>query len=742
MSQNKPSNNPAVRSALSRAGHVFVTVIMVGVITACIVASVLTVYVLRSLGAEQAINLDDIRLGYTSIMYYYDANGNPQEYHRLSTVDNNRIWVDLDEITLDTQNALIAIEDKRFYDHQGVDWLRTAGAFVNQFVPIYSSNAGGSTVHQQLIKNMTGDNAFRIDRKVREIFRAIHLAQNYTHEQVLETYLNVVPFGAGTNGIEAAANTYFGKSASELSLAESAAIIGITQKPYYYNPFINPEANKSRQEWILFQMLDQKYITQAAYDEALEEELVFKQEEHIESQSVTLNYFVDHVIESVIKDLMVKRGIDRAEATRELYQGGYRIYITMDKTMQDHLEKIYSTSENFPSIFNAEYPESAAVITDHHGKILAMVGGIGEKSSSRIFNRATMARRHPGSSIKPIGPYAVAFEYNRLTWSTLIDDYPLNPDAPPSQWYPTNYYNRYDRMMTVDTAIRRSVNTVAMKVAQLVTPEAIFSFLQNDLGFASLYDNVVIGNRVYTDVALAPMALGSMTEGVTPLEMVGGYQIIANGGEFTKPYAYLRVEDADGRVILEPDTSSRQVIGRDTATILNKLLQNVVNADGGTGRAAAISNMPTAGKTGTSTDDVDQWFIGMTPYYVCGVWMGYDTPITYDRNGDEVKNQIRYPSYPPPILFQSIMAPLHANLPYASFYESADVVSMTYCTESGLIAGPNCAAVASGWYKKSNLPKTCNGIHATAIIDDEDQADRSSYGSGGTAIRPIMLEDE
>lgn len=734
ISNESRQSRSSVRSVLRTIGSSLATLVMVGIITGCIVASVLTVYILQSIGSEEPVSLDSIDLGYTSIIIAYDKNGEEIELARLYDPENNRIPIDFEDITQYTKDAIVSIEDKRFYDHNGVDWIRTTGAFINMFVPIYPNQAGGSTIHQQLIKNITGDDDIRIDRKVREIFRALNLAQNYSTDQVLEAYLNVVPFGAGTSGIQAAANVYFNKDAKDLTLAESASIVGITQKPTAYNPLLYPEENKKRQKMVLGAMLEQERITQAEYDEAINEPLHFEQNVTVETQLEPNSYFVDHVIESVITDLMKEKNLTRDQAGRELFLGGYRIYTTVDMEIQEHLEEFYSNVENFPPVVvgaNDEYPQSNAVVMDHHGKILGLVGGRGTKTESRSFNRATMAKRQPGSTFKPIGPYALALEYNMITPSTIIEDSPVTSEDSPDGVWPRNYYGGYVGPVTVERAITNSINTVAVKVGTQVTPQSLFDFYYYDLEMTNLVDP--------TDIAIAPMALGAVTDGVTTLELVSAYQILANGGTYTAPYAYTKVEDSNGRVVLKANMTPRRVLSEDTAVLLNKLTQQVVLV--GTGSQAQIPNMPTGGKTGTSDDDIDQWFIGFTPYYVGGVWLGYDKPNTFDKYGNWVKNSVHYLpfyQYPPPILFRDVMAPIHENLPAAQFVDSPDVITQTYCVITGDLVGPNCEQTATTWYKASYLPSVCRGDHATKDddkdkTDDESNDDKTNDSSSATS---------
>ncbi|MCL2055632.1 MAG: transglycosylase domain-containing protein [Oscillospiraceae bacterium] len=705
----------AVKAVLLTVFRLVAAVMMVGAITGCIVASVMTVYILQYVGAEEEIDLQQIRLGYTSVLYYFDENGEEQELQRLYNRDGNRTWVSYEEINENTKKAMVAIEDKRFWAHQGVDWRRTLGAFANLFSP-GASTGGGSTIHQQLIKNLTGDDDYRIDRKVREIFRALHLAQTATHEQVLEAYLNVVPFGQNSNGIQAAAKTYFDKDAKDLTLAESAAIVGITQKPTAHNPFLYPERNKERQLYVLWEMLQQGLITQQEHDRAERERLDFKKTEYFESISNATSWFTDHVIESVIDDLAELRGWTRPYAEERLFRDGYKIYTTVDMRIQNLIEDYYLTWDNFPQqVRNEIHPQSAFVVLEPNGKIVGLVGGIGEKTWARGWCRATRAKRQPGSSIKPISMYAIAMEYDRITWSTMIEDSPFEEN------WPLNFDRVYRGPITVDHAIKMSVNTVAVKLTDMLTPRVVFDHLKNNLRMDSIVERRVQNNQIFSDIALAPMSLGAVTDGITPLEMIGAYQMFANGGNFTKPYSYYRVLDSNGRVVLEPNTIPNIVLSYDTSVVMNKLLQSA-SLPGGTGSPAQIGSQPVAGKTGTSSDDVDQWYIGMTPYYVGGVWLGYD-----EKTRENNMGTIRYNLYPPPLIFKDLMTQIHEGLERMEFTdpESAGVVSRTYCTFSGGIASARCESVASGWYKRGHEPGTCHGIHYVPPEnnDDDDDAD-------------------
>ncbi len=707
------------RGIMRTIGTVLTSVLVVMVITGCIVASVLTVYVLRTFEDQDPVSLESIMLSYTTILYA--QNGETGEDYELMRIGNeNCIWVEYSQMPKQLIDAVIAVEDKRFMQHQGVDIRRSAAAFVNMFIPIMPGRQGGSTLTQQLIKNVTNDKEQRIDRKVREIFRALNLEQRYSKEQILESYLNTMPLGNNTIGIQAAANLYLNKDVSQLTAAESAALVCITKAPTAFDPFINPDNNKERQEWVLTEMHDQGKLTDEEYKSALDEPIHWVNPDTRQRISNTYSYFDDYVIAQVISDLMDKEGYTYQEAEQQIYSGGYRIYTTVDEDMQKYLENFYLDVNNFPKVGNAKYPQSAFVVTDTNGKILALAGGIGEKEGARVLNRATDSFRDSGSTIKPIAAYAMAFEHDLITWSTKIVDEMVvvkNNDGTTHTF--KNYTQTYSGPVTVDTALQRSINIIPIKLTMMQTPDVIFNFLHDKLDMYSL---------VPQDIAIAPMAIGSLTKGVSPLEMAGAYQIYANGGYFTKPYAYSRVLDRYGNTVLEADTTPRRVISFDTATVINKLMGRVVFGPVGTGGGARLgTNMPQAGKTGTSDNDKDQWFIGITPYYVGACWLGYDKPLEEPQQG----RIITATSYAPPVIWRTVMGPLLADLPAKPFPASPNVKEHAYCMESGELAIEGvCPDVAIGWYKESAKPPACRLHGDGSFITDWYNNDSSNDDTG------------
>ncbi len=707
--------------------------IMILIIAGCVTASIMTVYIINTLDSSDSIVLEDVKLSFSTIIYAQDKESG--EYKEIQTVqsDENRIWASYDEIPQAMKDAAVAVEDKRFWKHSGIDFRRTIGAAINYLNPFSSESYGGSTITQQVVKNVTNDRDDSVERKVREIFRAINLEKNYSKDQILEVYLNTIALGNGQNGVGSAAQFYFGKNISDLTPAECASIIAITQNPSKWDPFRHPENNKDRREDVLYFMSQQSrpdgtpMLSQEEYEDALSQTLDFKAEEYKEQLDVVQSWFIDTVYEEVLNDLVEKANYTKAGAWDALKSGGFRIYTTMDIELQDYLEEVYTKPETFPPVRNAVYPESAFVILGDGGEIKAIVGSNREKEGARLFNRATSAVRHPGSTIKPLASYAPALDSDLIYWSMIWEDSPIQLDPHnPNSLYPVNFYHSYLGNITITEAIQRSTNTIPVKLVQLLTPRVSFNFLRDKLGFKSLVEQEIINGQVFSDVDLAPMALGAMTGGVTPLEMAGGYQIFSNGGLYYEPHSYTKVLDSEGNVILDNKIIPQRAISPETAGVMNKLLQQVTNSAPGTGVRAKLSNFPVAGKTGTSDNDYNQWFIGVTPYYVGVCWLGYDEMETINYSGLV---------YPPPTIWKNVMQPIHNKLPPKDFTFSGDIVQKIYCRESGLLAGPECTQTAYGWYKASSLPPECtkhggesdmpqnSGDHWDWFFGDDDEDD-------------------
>lgn len=625
------------------------TILLIGILTALLFLCIFAFYIKTCIIPTTKLDLSDYALNQTSTIYYEDSEGNWKELTTLHGQEN-RIWVDYDKIPQYMEKALVSIEDKRFYRHNGVDWYRTAGAFVNMFVGM-KNTFGGSTITQQLIKNLTQQDDITVQRKLLEIFQAIEFEKEHDKKEIIEWYLNTVYFGEGCYGVQTAAQTYFGKDVSKLSLAECAAIVGITNLPTYYDPFYSVENNKARQEDVLACMYDQGYISKKDYEEAVAEELDFVRGENSPSASSVRSYYTETVISDVIKDLAAEKGISELAAQTLVYNAGYEIYCCLDKNIQAKVDKIYEDLDALPKATNgtSSQLQSGIVIMDQYtGKIVALSGGTGKKTINFGLNRATKTTRPPGSSIKPIAVYGPAVEYGLISPSTLVldaDGSRIKLQGVKTDWFPKNSPNQYDGIMTIKEALRDSKNTVSVQIMDKLTPAASLDFLRNRLGIESLIDS---------DADYAALALGQPHYGITVREMAQAYCALANDGTFTKARTYTMVKDRSGNIVLDNQPQTQQAFSTETARTMTYMLNYA--ATYGTGHESRLSNMPVAGKTGTTSDNKDRWFCGYTPYYTCAVWTGYDTP-----------EKMRFSGNPAAQIWQKIMEDIHKDLKYKEF---------------------------------------------------------------------------
>ncbi len=643
------AREPAAEKRGGKAGRVLGiigTILLIGVVTGLIFVCIFAFYVKTCITPSLDLDLNDFTLNQSSIIYYQDSNG---DYQKLTTVKSseNRIWVDGDQIPQHMKDALVAIEDKRFYTHKGVDWFRTAHAALNMFTG--GSTFGGSTITQQLIKNLTQQDDITVQRKLLEIFQALDLEKNYDKDEILEYYLNAVYFGEGCYGVQTAAQTYFGKDAKDLSVAESAAIVGITNLPTYYDPFYSVENNKERQENVLREMYKQGYLNKSEYEAAKSEELEFVRGENSPDTFNVYSYYEEVVLSDVIGDLAEAKGISRNAASQLVHNAGYEIYACIDKDIQAKVDAIYTDPEQLPKSYSGTKSQlqSAIVIIDQTtGEIKALSGGTGEKTISYGLNRATGTTRPPGSSIKPIAVYGPAVEYGLISPSTLVlDKDEKHVQLTHTSWYPKNSPPGYDGIITITTALQKSKNTVAAQIMDKLTPSASLEFLRSRLGVTSLIDS---------DADYAAMALGEPHYGITVREMAQAYTALANDGVFTYSRTYTMVKDRSGKIILDNQPQTIQAFSQETARTMTYMLNNA--ATYGTGHESRLSNMPVAGKTGTTSANRDRWFCGYTPYYTCAVWTGYDTPETMAFSGN-----------PATQIWQKVMSAIHADLPRKEF---------------------------------------------------------------------------
>lgn len=706
----------AVRIAARGVSSIVAVLAVAGVIVLFFLIS----FVMSFRNESIKMDLNNLKLNYTSFIYVNNESDQPVEYQRLYSSEN-RIWVDYDKIPQNMKNAMVAIEDKRFMEHNGVDWRRTAGAVTTLFTK--GGSYGGSTITQQLVKNITGDNEVSLTRKVKEIFRAVNLDSRYSKEQILEAYLNVVNYGSGCQGVQAAANLYFDKEISQATLAECASIAAITQNPYKYNPLNFPQNNKTRQQIVLKEMLDQQMISQDEYNTAMEESnhMVFvgNKNENVVNDSPVWNWYVDAMFEDIVEDLQATQGISKEKAVYMMYHGGLKIYSAMDPKAQRVAEEVVS-GNGMPSDKKIQL---GYYMMDYNGRVLATIGRRGEKTGNRLLSYATDSQRQPGSSIKPIASYGPAIDMGVINYSTILPDEPVDNYFGPGKPGPNNWYRKFYGSITVQRALEISSNAAAARLVKKITPSVSYRFLTEQLGFTHL-------NPKTDSVQISAMAIGGMNGGVTVKEMTAAYQMFGNGGQYFKPFTYYYVEDHDGNVILDNrQNAGTQVIKSSTATIMNRVLRTVVYGSEGTGGGAAVSGWEVFGKTGTTDEDKDSWFVGGTAQCVAGIWTGYETPKSLSHNQKE--NYTRYATK----IWKSIMTQYLDGKKKVSFPTDSNVVSATFRTDNGKLSGANVGvATKTGWYERGNMPEVDTSpplnseVNSEVISEPENSEPENSQG--------------
>lgn len=721
--------------------RILITLVLIGVLCGCFcgIAFAMYVHIYINPSAQETAAEISKGLGLNLNSFIYAKESDSDEYTLYETIKGkeNREWVDSDKIPDTLKNAVVAIEDERFYKHHGVDWVRTIGAVKGWLLG--GTQYGGSTITQQLIKNITADNDYSVKRKVNEIFRAFALEKEIDDkDRILVMYLNTIFLGYNSYGVQTAAMQYFDKDVSQLDLAESAVLAGLTNNPSIYDVYNHPEKVKERQETILAQMLDQKMISQEEYEAAVAEELHYRPyEEYQQEIKSTYSYFTDEVIKDVINDLMTEKGYSRLVAENMVYSGGLNIYATIDTKVQNALDEVWANADNFPNTEKyGEIPQSAMVITDKQGNIVGIAGGRGEKTSSRGFSYASDARRQPGSSIKPLATYGPAMDAGIATPDTTVYDRALIQDEEGNPWpmndgkYPTG------RAMTVKEGMTRSLNTISAQLLKQLTPQKSYEFMTQQLGFKLVDSRTNEDGTVQSDIDLAPLALGALTDGVTVREMAGGFSTFINDGVYGGTRTYTKVTDSEGNTIMEntPNTDKGFTNVR-TAYYMLDCLQNVTAH--GTAYGIQLDGVETGGKTGTTTSNTDIWFCGITPKYSGAVWVGYEH--NYRLDGLYGRNAAN--------IWLAVMQKVHAGDSGLVFdSHPQDFEEVTYCMDTGLLASGACRAAgraATGRFWKDKVPtETCShqnienkydfesmGVDNYYYDDEEDDSDSNSSSS-------------
>lgn len=721
MSTKKPSGrgkiehdkNGTAKVVFSGIKKAILTIFMVFACAMVAVAISFGIYIFGIASEPTGIDLVASSLNLTSHIYVQNDDGEFKEYQSIYDSEN-RVWVDYKDIPQYMKDAMVAIEDKRFYEHHGVDWQRTAGAILS--LSSGSSSYGGSTITQQLIKNITDDNQVSLNRKIREIFRALNVEKEYTKDQILEAYLNVVNFGNNCQGVQSAAQLYFGKDIQDCSIAECAAIAGITQNPSKWNPLMYPDDNKKRRETVIEEMHDQKKITDEEYHEALEESKNMKfvgyNQKKEEDDVYIQNWYIDELFYDLQEDLAEENDVSLTTASRMISTQGLKIYCAMDTKMQNYIEKVGRSvnSEN-----DVDGLQTAMTLMEYDGRVVATTGSSLTKTGNKDFNRATMASLQPGSSIKPVIVYPYAIEHNILTYGSLVEDEPLDNYKVGTDGYveagPTNWYNGYRGSMSLPDAIEISSNATAAQVMNKITPEAAYKQATQLMGFSHLKEQ--------DSKEVGALSIGGMTGGVTAREMAAAYQYLGNGGQYYEPYTYYYVTDNEGKIIIDKrDQMPKQAYSDETAAIMNRELNyNITNSKNTQAYNARIDGWDIIGKTGTTNDDKDSWFCGCSPYATLAVWTGFDTPATNPDTSIAAKN------------FQKVMSQYLKGKKAKDYVFPADMEEIYYCIDSGLLASSYCSNTRIGYYFKDKKPDYCYGDHSGTVYSNNDDTYNNSYNN-------------
>lgn len=636
-------------------------------------------------------------------------------------------YVPMSEIPQAMIDAFISIEDKRFFEHTGVDVKRTLGAALNYLLG-FSDTFGASTITQQLVKNMTGKSEVSIHRKLQEILFSKDLERRLDKNEILELYLNVIHFSDNCNGISAAAEHYFSKEVSELSTAECATIAAITNHPSYYNPIRHPENNLYRRNLILSEMYEDGKLTKEEYRKATEAPLGLCVDSLSNCDGIN-SWYADMVIEDVITDLMTEYGLSRSAASHLFYTGGLRIDVAMDPKMQEIAEEYYRASIRLPRNQEESAQSSLIIIDNHTGDILAVVGAAGEKTGNHLQNFATQTKRAPGSTLKPISVYAPALEEGVITWGSVFDDVPTDFSYEGHSVWPQNATRIYRGLTDVSYAIAHSTNTVAVRALRSLGKETAFQYAKERFHL----DSLLAGEK--NDLGEAALALGQLQHGVSLRELTAAYTVFADGGVYHPYRSYYRVLNSDGTVLLSKPDRSEAVISPENAAIMTKLLEGVVK-DGTSGKITLSSLVECAGKTGTSGRDHDRWFVGYTPELLCGVWCGYPYPQPLNE---------RYLST---ATWNGVMGRIVASRGGKERFEiPSGVVRVDYCRDSGMLPCDTCTKdprgnrIASGWFSAESVPREQCQTHVLCQYDMEGGGViHGMQDHGGEEVALIRIE--
>lgn len=730
----KTAKKPKSPKNLTKKAYILWGILATCVLTVLVVVTTVLVSAIVYVKGDLVVNLDEYKANQnqTSFVYAYDKSGATVELARLHG-EEDRVWVDLDDMSPYLKEAFIALEDTRFMKHHGVDWIRTFGVILKPS----NIGQGGSTITQQLIKNVTNNKEVTIVRKYREILMALNLEENYNKDVILEAYLNTLYLGSGCYGVKTASEKYFGKDVSELDAAECACLAVITKAPTKYNPLLNPEENLKRRNHCLKLMYDEGKgcLNEEEYNAATTENLIFTNSPDYvpsdkikdtktanEEEKVINSFYVDYVIQAVRDDLMEKYGYSKQQATNQIYYGGLKIYTAVDLDVQATLEDVYVNRKSFPDMVSKKdgsKVQSAMTIMDYQGRIVAMVGQAGAKTQNRGLNRAANSYRQPGSTIKPLATYAPAIDMNIYNYSSMIKDYAIAVNG--SLW-PHNVDKSLGsgNNVTVKYAIQKSLNTVPARIINYdVGIDNSFNFLRDNFHLSRLDEK--------EDRTLSPLATGALTNGTTTVEMAAAYATFGNGGLYYKPYAYYKVTNSSGSeiVLSNENPASQRAISEETSDIMCELLQTVDTSYYGT--ASNVRKFQIMAKTGTTSSDKDRWFCAGTPYYVAAVWVGFDSPETLNASVN-----------PGGKIFFRVFDNIHKGLDAKQFPKSSGTVEKSFCSRTGKLASSNCGSTQKGWYKITSLPAVCTSCTGSSSSSSVIEAASSAVNDIANNINDVI----
>lgn len=708
--QNKKSNKPKKNkkngfwSKHPKLKKVLLITLIIFILLCITLAGVVAGAFFGLFGDDFKISKEDLTVDSINATVY-DKDGNV--IAELSK-DEKRKVITSAEMAKYLPKAFVAIEDERFYDHHGVDIKRTTAATVTYIFKGGSSSFGGSTITQQLVKNLTQDkdrSGFAgILRKVKEMSKAYQVEQMLTKEQILELYLNLIGLGGQAYGVEMASQLYFSKSASELSLAECAYIAGINNSPSLYKPFSEDQEQKDkiikRTETVLNKMKELGYIeNDEVYNGAMQEvKNGLKFQKGNIASTAGHSYHTTAALQQAKQDLMEKNGWSAEMAEMQLYTKGYKIYTTQDTAIQKRMEEefvkdkyiVKSKKNKDEETGEYKHSQAAMVIIDHNtGNVVGTVGGLGQDSYTYGLNRATQSTRQTGSSMKPLAVIAPGIEEKIITAATVYDDCETTFEN--GRYKPKNYYSGYKGLSTVRSAIEISQNIVPLKIMTELTPKKSLDYMKK-MGITSIV--TASESKGGPNDETLSIALGGLTKGVSPLEMAGAYATIANNGEYIKPAFYTKVEDRNGNTVIESSHEKTRVISEQAAYVTKSILTQPVKGGAGTARACAISGMDVCAKTGTTNDDFDRWLCEFTPYYTAATWYGYDDNETvHYSNGNPALR-----------ISDAIFKDIHKNLAKKTFEQPNGIISVTICKNTGLLANSSCVNKVTDIFIKGTEP--------------------------------------